>query len=563
MWMLACAPHDPPAGPDAPDEVVEPWVPLDADAQRVRVSTALRGVRPTVEELDAPDQGALVDAWLADPRFGATIRDMYAELLLMRSTDLRLLQIGPMASVPMSEITRALAEEPLALIEHVVTHDRPFTEIVTADYTILDRRAAAIWRDHDYDPRGDDAQVVHWTDGRPAAGVLATNGLWTRHPSNGSNYHRGRANRVAAALLCSDFLTSDVPVDPTLDLSDDAAVANAVNNNPTCVACHRDLDPLAAHLWPFQPVVSEGSQLLAQLQGCTLLGDLCYPMRMYEPILSNAWILLSLRPPGYYGNPSRDVGDLGQHVADDPRFARCTARRFWSYLAQTPLKDVPDDVADELTEAFIGDGYDARALARRVVTHPMFLARDARAPEDAAALPGPLMLRPEQLGRTLEDLTGFRMTVHVDNLVCDLTGIACYGDIDWMADDVHGMRAIAGGVDGARVTQPTYTATPTRLLVVAAMAEEAAGWVVPRDLDEPDRSRRRLLRLVDRADDAALRDQLAWLHARVLGERVTPDGPEVEADLALWTAVRDRDGVDAAWKALLTAMFQAPSLLLY
>jgi hypothetical protein len=573
LLLLACGAPDPADGPpptvDPP--AVSELVPLPPRHQLVRISTALRGVRPSAEERETTDpaaRDALIDAWLDDPRFGATVRDLYAELLLMRSTELRLLQTGPMASVPMGEISRALSEEPLALIEHVVMHDRPFTEIVTADYTLLDGRAAKIWRDHDYDPQGPDLQQVRWTDGRPAAGILSTNGLWTRHPSNGANYHRGRANRVSSTLLCQDFLTSDVPIDPTIDLSDDAAVADAVNRNPACVACHQDLDPLAAHLWPFQPVVSEGSQLLAQLSGCTLLGDLCYPMAMYQPLFTNAWLVLGLRPPAYDDEPSRDVGDLGRHIAADPRFARCAADRFWSYLTQTPRLEIPDRVTDALQATFIDSGFSAKALARAVVTHPEFLARDAATPGLAAELPGPQLLRPEQLGRLLDDLTGFRMIVEVDELVCTLTGLTCYGDVDWMADDVYGMRAIAGGIDGARVTEPTHTATPTRLLALAAMAEEAAGWVVPRDLQEPDASARRLLHLVERdtteeRDEAALRAQLVALHARVLGEDVATDGPEVAADLALWTAVRARRDPEAAWKALLTAMFQSPQLLFY
>lgn len=571
LLLLACGAPEPEAPADdvlVDTPTIAEHTPLDDRHQLVRISTALRGVRPTVDELEAAQTGAaardtLVDAWLNDPRFGATVRDLYAELMLMRSTDLRLLQTGPMATVPMGDIGRALSEEPLAIIEHVVMQDRPFTEIVTADYSFLDAHAARIWRGHDYDPQGPEVQKVRWTDGRPAAGILSTNGLWTRHPSNGSNYHRGRANRVAAALLCSDFLTSDVPLDPALDLSDDAQVVEAVNHNPACVACHRHLDPLAAHLWPFQPVVSEGAQLLAQLSGCTLLGDLCYPMEMYQPLFTNAWLVLGLPPPEYYDQPSRTISDLGQNLADDPRFARCTADRFWSYLTQTPLLDIPDRVSDELESVLRDHGFSARALARAVVLHPDFLARDAADPTVAAELPGPQVLRPEAFGRLLEDLTGFRMEVEVDNLVCTLSGLGCYGDVEWTTDDVHGMRAIMGGVDGARVTQPTHTATPTRLLAMAALAEEAAGDVVRRDLDEPDHDARRLLRLVDREDDEAIREQFAWLHARMLGERVEVDGPEVQADLTLWTAVRDHNGVDAAWEALLTAMLQSPQILFY
>ena len=47
------------------------------------------------------------------------------------------------------------------------------------------------------------------------------------------------------------------------------------------------------------------------------------------------------------------------------------------------------------------------------------------------------------------------------------------------------------------------------------------------------------------------------LHARVLGEFVAPEGPEVDASLALLEGLRAVSTDDeAAWTHLLTAMFQ-------
>ena len=55
-------------------------------------------------------------------------------------------------------------------------------------------------------------------------------------------------------------------------------------------------------------------------------------------------------------------------------------------------------------------------------------------------------------------------------------------------------------------------------------------------------------------DEPTVRAQIALLHARVLGELVLADSPEVDQSFALWSAVA---GVNRQkWKILLTAMFQ-------
>ena len=48
--------------------------------------------------------------------------------------------------------------------------------------------------------------MARYQDGRPAAGVLATNGLWWRYRSTASNANRKRANQASRILLCQDYL---------------------------------------------------------------------------------------------------------------------------------------------------------------------------------------------------------------------------------------------------------------------------------------------------------------------------------------------------------------------
>ncbi len=60
---------------------------------------------------------------------------------------------------------------------------------------------------------------------------------------------RGRANMVARALLCFDYLVQDIVLEEGIDLTNPDEVANAVVENSGCASCHQTLDPLASFLW--------------------------------------------------------------------------------------------------------------------------------------------------------------------------------------------------------------------------------------------------------------------------------------------------------------------------
>ncbi|MEQ1504694.1 MAG: DUF1585 domain-containing protein [Myxococcota bacterium] len=532
--------------------------------QAVRVSTAIRGIRPTPDELrwvdaDPNALGALVDAWLRSPGFGETIRDLHAEQLRIRTdVDEQLPLDGPLAGFDTATVHRGLAEAPLKLIEDVVTSGRPYTEIVTTD-TLQVSAVYAIVHGLPFDPDGPDWQTAQWDDGRPRAGILSDSELWRRHRSAGSNFHRGRANLVASTLLCEDFATRDVPVEGGIDLSDELAVAEAVSTQTTCVACHQALDPLAAFFWGFRHQLNAQAVRNSYEAGCAypiddpdplpghgIPTDLCYPLRTYQPELEDDWAVWGLRPPGYYGLPGRDLVDLGRYLAEDDRFATCTAKRFWSWFAEVPVSDVDDAWAATLRDALVDADWDARGLVKAIVTSDRFLSRDGV---------GPLTTRPEQLARTIEDLTGFRWTVDPDRGACTTE---CWRDVDLTVSDRYGFRAMAGGIDGVSVTRPTRSPTPVRRLVLERLAGEAASAVVETDFALPAADRRLLGGVeLDTDDDPTLRAALVELHARIGGELVTPNGPVVDRTLRL---LRDADALTGdrrrSWKIVLTAMLQ-------
>jgi hypothetical protein len=546
---------------------------LTPEAHLLRIAVALRGARPTPSELAAvradPDALAgIVDAYLATPEFGAMVRDLWHEVLLLRVDAGRFVlpAVGPLADRGTeAEYLREVSEEPLRLIEYVVMNDRPFGEIVTADYAIASPLAIDVWGATPLpaDPGAAPPpgwQKVAWDSGQPMAGILSSGALWLRHPSNGANNHRGQAELVAESLLCSGFLARDVPLFNNIDLSDEEVVKAALTTDPSCVSCHQTLDPLASHFFGF-PKISPGN-VRKSYQGDECARPergLCYPLTEYRDKQAGQWRRRTGRAPNFFGLPSQDLRGLAAQIAEDPRFSMCAARRFYGYLMQVDPGDLPDASAAALQDALIAGGMRVKPLIKAIVLSDDFRAVGARAGSAAAGLVGRKTTRPEQLERLIADLTGFTWTA-TPGAGKAAKKAGAIGEVALLSTDRFGYRAMAGGVEGFQVTEPSFAYNPTRMLVLQTLAAEAAAYVVEQDFAAA-KGRRRLLQQIDEHDPSppAVRAQIVALYERALGERVAADSPEVDAAYALFKRGL-AEGPRRGWTLLIAALLQDPKI---
>jgi hypothetical protein len=350
-------------------------------------------------------------------------------------------------------------------------------------------------------------------------------------------------------LLCYDFLSREIPIDSGIDLADPKAVSDAVRANPACVSCHQTLDPLAGYFSPFYPIYlpSDVKQ---------------YPFRMYEPAFRDVF---RTTEPGYFGVGGGDLRELGQRIAEDPRFSLCAAKHFYAYLAEVDLDQVPLELASELQGVLIDSGMNAKALAKAVVMSDAFRASHALEDEGADAIVGMKKLRPAQLSRTITALTGYRFRTSLPIEI--IPGGGQVGDVDLMDDAFFGFDVLAGGIDGSSVTRPSHTMNATVALTVDALAARAADHVVDADFARADRKQRHLLKHIEPEDDdpTAIRNQLADLELRLYGAFVDVDAESIDAGTKLFFAAREKAGGDGmrAWKVTLYAMLQDIRMLFY
>jgi hypothetical protein len=514
-----------------------------------RASLALRGVRPSIGELrevaaDPSRLPELVDRYLATPEFGDTVRELHDEALLLRIRDRQytLPAVDRLRGATFDQVNDSIYGEPLHLIEYVVTSGRPYTDIVTADYTLADPTVARAWG---LTYAGFGQWTVVPTPDRPRAGILASPALFMRYRSAGANYHRARANAVSRGLLCHDFLDSDISIDTSVNLADPQVVANAVVANPTCAGCHQALDPLASYFFPYP-------------QGTLPVGSItAYPFAYYDPTAGDGWFGTTWRPPAYFGTPADGLAGLGAAIASDPRFARCAAIHFASYLTESTADALPPAWIAALQDHFTSAHYDARVLVRDIVMSDEFRTASDDDAQAALATIGYQKVRPPQLARMIEDLTGFAWTADSPAVV----GIGPYwrqGTYDVLDDDTEGYRVLAGGLDDYLVTRPVLTSTTTSSLVTRDLAYRAAAFVVSHDATAAAGARTLFAGSpgAEPASATALRAELANLHARIFSELVDPSDGALDADEQLFDgALAAAHGdVRRAWIVTLTAM---------
>lgn len=551
----------------------------------VRASMAIRGIRPSLDEIAAvqADPNALpslVDAWLDAPEFGATVKDLYAELIQLRTDVLyQLPQKGILDEKGVSQgaIYDATVDSPLLFIEDIIVNDRSYAEVFTADYMLTNEVLADIYG-LVYDPEGPEWQQSHWSDGRPQSGLLSDSEMWRRHVSNAANFHRGRANFLSKTFLCADIASRDVFVESGIDISDPMDVADAVNNLETCVGCHAVLDPLAAHWWGYKEQLKRNAVDTAYAAECSWdysNGEpprgvyrpehFCYPLRFYDVVEQDRWSIEGLQAPNFYGMPTEDMTDVGFLLVDDPRFAQCTAKTWYAYLGQVERDAVPIDVAMAFQDVLTASDFRIKELVRAIVLDPAFLASSA-GNDPHAYVPGLRTIRPEQYARTVADLTGFQWLANEDDDNCAEGVDTCWHDVDLANSDLYGFRSMMGGIDGYTVSHPTHSPTPTKLLAMGRMADEAAGFVVDADFGLPIGSRR-LFNGIELNDvsEVAVKGQIAGLYKRIIGVPVPVHDPAVVLvyDRLFAPVLAGGGTASDAWKLTVSGLLQDPAMMFW
>jgi hypothetical protein len=422
----------------------------------------------------------------------------------------------------------SVASAPLQLVSYLIENDLPFTEVLTADYMVVNPFSALVYGidNIDFDDERDPNEFKPGRiEGIPHAGIL-TSPMWlNRFPTTDTNRNRHRARMIYDFFLATDVMKlAERPVDPTSIID-----FNPTMYNPQCSVCHSNIDPIAG---AFQNWDEAG--------------------RFRPP--EEGWFS-DMRPPGYNDDtiPSNEWSSslqwLGHVVTEDPLFALAITRNIYKALsgqnallppapeltadiaaAQQAAFDAQDKILQTTAQAFIDSNYNLKTVFTQLIMSNEFRAAESSAAADRrqtelAKVGTSRFLTPELLHKKIEAISGYSWTRSYGNnpeyLLSENEYLIFFGGIDF--DSVT-----------KRITQPNGLMAS----VAMRMANEVACKSGPRDFTREDRLLFPYVELSFEPEDEngfeiagavdAIMENIQYLHARVLGELLPLDHEEIE-----------------------------------
>ncbi len=225
----------------------------------------------------------------------------------------------------------SLAREPLELIAHVIAKERPFTEILTANYTMANGYSQLSLVGLPDIPLGIGENPESFREisvpGIPHAGILTSAMFLNRFPTSDTNINRHRSRMTYLFFLDIDINQfGSRPVDASNDFGE-----NPTLNNPDCTVCHTTMDPVAGLYMNW----NERGEYSGE-------GDWFGP----------DYIL----PPGFNGEALPD-GDrrtalqwFAQRLAQNPRFAQATVKMVFEGLTGQEILDITVPMTPDMAE---------------------------------------------------------------------------------------------------------------------------------------------------------------------------------------------------------------------
>ena len=279
------------------------------------------------------------------------------------------------------QIREGMKRETEMLFEHLLTEDRPVTELLTAGYTFLNEDLAKFYGVEGVDGR--EMRRVDLPDDSPRGGLLSHGSflLVTSNPTRTSPVKRG--------LFVLDNLlgTPAPPAPPNIPAFEEAgeglpadastrALLAKHREDAMCASCHDRMDPLGLALENFDAL---------GLWRDVEKGLPAYKSRPAEPdrAIDPAGTLIT-------GEPFAGPKELGRVLATNRRrdFLRCVTEKLLTYALGREVTHRDAPAVERIVAAVEADGGSTRTLLREVVKSAPFqmvAVGEPRSPEVAAA----------------------------------------------------------------------------------------------------------------------------------------------------------------------------------
>ncbi len=367
---------------------------------------------------------------------------------------------------------RSLGRETTEFIKYVVKNNRPITELMTADYTVVNAYTARAYGTLYDSLKGQFNELnepiisgttfkedpTHWIKAKlpltepkrdseaaakiPHAGLLTQGMFLAKFPTSNTNLNRHRASNVF-----KKFVDIDIELLPSLGSGDAEDKSEyPTMNNPACLGCHKIMEPVAAAYAAFETT------------------------ERYRP--DTEWLSADqFQLIGYRGKqmPSQDFAEalpwLGEQIANDPNFLTATVKTIYQGLfgmekiyrqagqALTPeqaaLFTIQESYFRHWESTLKSNGMSIKALMKAMVMSDWFQADDLLQDNNARdLLRTTRLLTPELLDRKISSLVYLAQDERLTELAKFKRMSVPYGGID---DDettarIHDQNGLMGTI---------------------------------------------------------------------------------------------------------------------
>lgn len=446
-----------------------------------------------------------------------------------------------------NQYREALLGEPMKLVEHIVRNDKPFTEIITADYIMVSpytARGYGIYdelKDKFTDPedpfeyipvrlkalvgRNKSENQESASGFYPHAGILSTFQYLRRYPTTETNRNRLRARMYFQHFLGIDALELAARVS-------DAAAVTAKFEIPTmqaaeCVVCHKTIDPIASLFQDY------------------------YKLEQVYGRRKDGWYK-DMFQAGFEGEDMpaeerwRSLQWLGERTVKDPRFAVAMVEHVYYILTGRKVLLPPKDLDDPLFAAkhrayreqrkllettaqyFASNQFNLKSVFKDLIVSDFYradglttLVSDPKRRAELDDIGLMRLLAPEQVERKVSAIFGQPWGKLNDQLAM------LYGGID--SKEVTERAADPSGAMGA--IQRIFANDIACRQVLKDFAREPSERILFPNI-EPT-----VLPGASAEDDAAIRAAIVYLHERILGHYDAADSANVDRTFHLFAGL--------------------------
>ncbi len=454
----------------------------------------------------------------------------------------------------------AVAREGLELINYIVRNNRPITELVTADYTMVNWYSQKVYNaelvnlednfrelpeggnpclayrsnydlatlthdQYDFKPARITRELEYAT-GIPHAGILTSAMFLSRFPTTNTNLNRHRSYMVYKLFLDTDIL--EIEGSRPEDSIDDTNSSIPTLTNPACYTCHTVMDPVAS---TFQHWNTNGRRIPrtnespwpSTVQAAGLAGKIL-------PIAGGSSAVDSM------------LQWLGHEIAQDPRFIRAITRHLFKGVVGQDLLPTPGEnssdaevtafnaqrsILSDIGQEMVTDGWNVKTAITGILLSPYYRANNIDSNKVIASghIGSTRLLTPEMLQRKLKATLGF--------------------DWDELRANDQNNRIMFGGIDSDSVT--TRISEPSGLMIAMQelMAVDMACRATAYDFTKkrtPELNERRLFKFVSpnvtpfdsdgfelASNIEMIKKNIQYLHSSLLSEKLALTDPEIEA----------------------------------